>query len=262
MDLRHTFTVPAAIDRAWEMFNDLQEIAGCFPGATLGRVDEDSFDGSVKVRLGPISLVYTGSGTFVERDHDAHRAVIEAKGKDKRGNGTASATVTASMTGTADSTDVEVITDLQVTGKPAQLGRGMIQDVSDKLLGQFVDCVTGKLTPPAEPDASTEALPSEAPEPPAPDPEPVDESGAGAGLAGPGPEPEQPPQPPAPPAPPPAEPGPPPRPPAQDEPAQLDMLGTVGPVLAKRYGVPAAVGLAMLVIGILIGRRRAQSHRR
>ena len=102
--------------------------------------------GTVKVKLGPIALVYTGSGTFTEKDEAAHRFVVDAKGKDKRGNGTAGAKVTLRMAPSASGgTDVEVLTDLAVTGKPAQFGRGVMQDVSDKLLGQFVACLEQRL---------------------------------------------------------------------------------------------------------------------
>ena len=95
----------------------------------------------MKVKLGPIALQYAGAGTFLERDDQAHRAVIEAKGKDKRGNGTAGATVTIQLAPSGEGTRVDVTTDLSVTGKPAQFGRGVMQDVSDKLLGQFVACI-------------------------------------------------------------------------------------------------------------------------
>ena len=107
---------------------------------------EEGFAGTVKVKLGPIALVYSGTGAFVERDDGAHRAVIEAKGKDKRGNGTAGATVTIQLTDAGGgSTRADVQTDLAVTGKPAQFGRGVMQDVSDKLLGQFIACIEGKV---------------------------------------------------------------------------------------------------------------------
>ena len=146
MDLTHTFTVPASVEDTWAAFNDIESVAGCFPGATVTSVEGDEFKGSCKVKLGPISLVYTGTGHFVERDDSAHRFVIEAKGKDKRGNGTAGATVTAVLTSaTPGATSVEVNTDLAITGKPAQFGRGVIQDVSDKLLQQFVDCLESKV---------------------------------------------------------------------------------------------------------------------
>jgi carbon monoxide dehydrogenase subunit G len=127
-------------------------------------VEGDQFKGNVKVKLGPIALQYAGTGTFVERDEAARRFVVEAKGKDKRGNGTAAATVTAVMTEEApDRTSVEVGTDLSITGKPAQFGRGVIQDVSDKLLQQFVDCLESKVGAPSEPAApEPEAAPAAA----------------------------------------------------------------------------------------------------
>ena len=159
MDLQHRFTVPTTVDETWAHFQDIAAVAECFPGATVTSVDPDSFSGSVKVKLGPISLLYNGSGTFLEKDEAAHRFVVEAKGKDKRGNGTAGATVTLSMSDAAGAaTDVEVLTDLSITGKPAQFGRGVMQDVSDKLLGQFVACLETRLSgPPAEVGAGAEA---------------------------------------------------------------------------------------------------------
>jgi uncharacterized protein len=148
MKLEHRFTVPTSVDETWEAFNDLERVVPCFPGASLTSFEGSEFTGSCKVKLGPISLLYKGSGQFVERDEAQHRAVLEAKGKDKRGNGTASATVTAQLTSEGPtSTAVVVETDLAVTGKPAQFGRGVMQDVSDKMLGQFVDCLTTKLGP-------------------------------------------------------------------------------------------------------------------
>jgi carbon monoxide dehydrogenase subunit G len=146
VDLTHSFTVPASVGDAWAAFNDLERIAPCFPGAVLTAYDGESFEGLVKVKLGPISLQYAGAGQFVERDGSAHRAVIEAKGKDKRGNGTAAATITTSLVAAgAGATDVTVRTDLNITGKPAQFGRGVMQDVSDKLLAQFASCLETKL---------------------------------------------------------------------------------------------------------------------
>jgi carbon monoxide dehydrogenase subunit G len=145
LELKHEFTVPATIDETWAAFNDVESVAACFPGATLSSVEGDTFQGSCKVKLGPIALVYNGSGTFVEKDESTHRMVIDAKGKDKRGNGTAGAHVTATMTEAGTGTRVEVLTDLAITGKPAQFGRGVMQDVSDKLLGQFTDCLEQKV---------------------------------------------------------------------------------------------------------------------
>lgn len=145
MELRHSFTVPVDVDRTWEHFGDLAGLAECFPGAQVTSVEGDSFKGTCKVKLGPIALVYAGSGTFTSREEDKHRFVVEAKGRDKRGNGTAGATVTVEMADAGGSTQVDVHTDLTVTGKPAQFGRGVMQDVSDKLLGQFVDCLEQRL---------------------------------------------------------------------------------------------------------------------
>jgi carbon monoxide dehydrogenase subunit G len=154
MDLTHRFTVPVPIDDAWAHFNDISSVAECFPGATVTSVEGDTFAGSVKVKLGPIALVYNGSGSFTEKDEATHRMVVDAKGKDKRGNGTAGAAVTMTMTEAGTSTDVEVVTDLAITGKPAQFGRGVMQDVSDKLLGQFVSCLEQRLTDSGSPAAA------------------------------------------------------------------------------------------------------------
>jgi len=240
MELSHRFTVPIGVDETWAHFNDIASVAECFPGAQVTEADEESFSGSVKVKLGPIALLYNGSGTFVEKDAGAHRFVVDAKGKDKRGNGTAGAKVTVSMAEAGGSTDVSVETDLAITGKPAQFGRGVMQDVSDKLLGQFVACLEQRLAAPAEaPDAShsTEASPGAA-----------SLVGGDAGAAGS----DQPPadaatdrgaQPPPPPPAPPSPPKPPPR-----EPEALDLGSAVLPVLAKSYWKQALATLVVLVL--------------
>jgi len=178
VELSHQFTVPIGVEETWAHFNDIATVAECFPGAQVTEADEQSFAGSVKVKLGPIALQYNGSGTFVEKDAEAHRFVVDAKGKDKRGNGTAGAKVTVTMTDAAGSTDVSVETDLAITGKPAQFGRGVMQDVSDKLLGQFVACLEQRLTEPeAEPEPAAAASPTAekvAPPPPKAPPPPVE----------------------------------------------------------------------------------------
>lgn len=163
MDLEHSFTVDAPVDTVWPTMMDIEGVAQCFPGATVTSVEGDSFEGTCKVKLGPIALVYKGSGSFVERDDAGHRAVIEAKGKDKRGNGTAGATVTMTMAAEGSGTRVQVVTDLNVTGKPAQFGRGVMQDVSDKLLGQFVDCLAGQFDAGETPAPAAEAKGEEPP---------------------------------------------------------------------------------------------------
>jgi carbon monoxide dehydrogenase subunit G len=144
MDLTHRFSVPAPVDEAWNAFNNLEGLAPCFPGATITSIEGDEFTGSVKIKLGPVALVYNGSGRYLERNDADRRVVIEARGKDKRGNGTATALVTASFAESGEQTNIEVLTDLAITGKPAQFGRGVISDVSDKLLDQFVACVSGR----------------------------------------------------------------------------------------------------------------------
>lgn len=160
MDLQHEFIVPTGVQQAWDHFQDIASVATCFPGAQVTSVEQDSFSGQVKVKLGPIAMVYTGKGHFVDRDEAAHSFVVEAKGRDKRGNGTAGATVSLTMVEQSpDSTAVTVLTDLAVTGKPAQFGRGVMQDVSDQLLGQFTACLERRLSSdseaPASPAAST-----------------------------------------------------------------------------------------------------------
>jgi carbon monoxide dehydrogenase subunit G len=170
MDHTHRFTVPVPIDEAWAHFNDIGSVAECFPGASVTSAEGDTFAGSVKVKLGPIALVYNGTGTFLEKDQAAHRMVIDARGKDKRGNGTAGAAVVMTMTAAGTSTDIEVVTDLAITGKPAQFGRGVMQDVSDKLLGQFVACLEQRFegSGTAEADVPEVAEVPEAPAAPVP----------------------------------------------------------------------------------------------
>lgn len=146
MRLDHRFTVPATVDEAWTVLLDLPRIAPCMPGATLTDVDDTTFGGTVKVKLGPISLLYRGTGRFTETDETARRIVIEASGKESRGSGTAAATVTATLTAAdGDQTQVDVTTDLKITGRPAQFGRGMLDDVGAKLLGQFAECLATTL---------------------------------------------------------------------------------------------------------------------
>jgi len=238
VELTHQFTVPAPIDVAWEAFNDLERIAPCFPGAALTSYDGEKFDGLVKVKLGPISLQYTGTGRFVERDDVAHRAVIEAKGKDKRGNGTAAAGVTAELTADGDAaTKVTVTTDLNITGKPAQFGRGVMQEVSDKLLGQFASCLETKLGTQGDADAEPESAvePAAASTPEAEATSDTPEADAAAAAAAKHRAEES-----APKAAPASS-----RPP-EPEVAELDLGATVLPVLIKTYAPRIIAGLVVL----------------
>lgn len=159
MRLDHEFSVPARIEDVWTAVVDPERVAPCMPGATLNGVDGDTFRGTVKVKLGPISLTYKGTGEFLEKDEQARRVVIKASGKDARGSGTASATVTVTLTAAGDSTTGAVTTDLSVTGKPAQFGRGMISEVGGKILDSFAACLADKL------GSTSEPAPAPAPEP-------------------------------------------------------------------------------------------------
>ena len=139
MELSNEFDVSVPVDTAWNVLTDVERIAPCLPGAQLQEIEGDEYRGVVKVKVGPIQAQYKGKATFVERDDTAHRAVLEASGRDTRGQGNASATITAQLVPSGAGTHVTVTTDLTVTGKVAQFGRGVMADVSAKLLGQFVD---------------------------------------------------------------------------------------------------------------------------
>ena len=140
MDLNHEFTVPVPVADAWRILTDVERIAPCLPGAELQEVEGDTYRGVVKVKVGPIQAQFKGQASFVERDDNAHKAVLKGEGRDTGGKGNASALITAQLTSESDaSTKVVVTTDLSITGKVAQFGRGAMADVSDKLLGQFVE---------------------------------------------------------------------------------------------------------------------------
>ena len=138
MELTNEFTVTVPVEEAWKVLTDLERIAPCMPGAQLEEIEGDEYRGVVKVKVGPITAQYKGVATFQERDEVARRAVIKAEGRDTRGQGNASATVTATLEPAGEGTKVSVVTDLTVTGKVAQFGRGVMADVSAKLMDQFV----------------------------------------------------------------------------------------------------------------------------
>jgi uncharacterized protein len=145
VQLEHRLSVPAPVDVVWPALLDPARVAPCVPGATLTGVDGDSFTGTVKVKVGPITLLYKGTGTFTETDEQARRAVLKASAKDTRGNGTVNATVTLTLTEEGDRTAGVVATDLSITGKPAQFGRGMIAEVGGKIIEQFSACLSQRL---------------------------------------------------------------------------------------------------------------------
>ncbi len=161
MKLEHSFSVPADLDTVWAAVLDPERVAPCMPGASLSEVDGDSFKGTVKVKVGPIALQYKGSGEFLEKDAAARKVVIKASGKDTRGNGTASATVTVTLREADGATTGSVDTDLSITGKPAQFGRGLIVEVGGKILDSFAACLATKLGP----AQAAEPAPEPAPEP-------------------------------------------------------------------------------------------------
>ncbi len=139
MELNNQFEVGVPLSQAWEVLTDLQRIAPCMPGAELREVEGDEYRGVVKIKVGPISAEYRGAARFLEKDDPSHRAVLRAEGREARGQGNANATITATLEPAGETTKVSVTTDLQITGKVAQFGRGVLADVSSKLLGQFVE---------------------------------------------------------------------------------------------------------------------------
>jgi hypothetical protein len=139
VELINEFEVDAPLDVVWSVLTDVERIAPCLPGAQLQEVEGDEYRGVVKVKVGPITAQYKGAASFVEKDDAGYRAVLRAEGRDTRGTGNAAADITAEMAPTATGTRVTVTTDLKVTGKVAQFGRGVMADVSKKLMGQFAD---------------------------------------------------------------------------------------------------------------------------
>jgi uncharacterized protein len=138
MELENSFVVPADMDTAWKTLLDVEAIAPCMPGATLTSFDGDNFTADVKVKLGPVTMNFAGAGKFVKKDEATHTAVIDASGKETKGAGTAGALITATLVEEGpNSTRANIVTDLTVTGKAAQFGKGVMADVSKRLIGQF-----------------------------------------------------------------------------------------------------------------------------
>lgn len=219
MQLTNDFAVGVPADEAWRVLTDLERIAPCLPGAQLQEVDGDDYIGTVKVKVGPITAHYAGKARFVERDESGRRAVLAADGRDKRGQGNASAKITATLTPAGDRTEVSVVTDLNVSGKVAQFGRGVLAEVSAKLMDQFVANLESEvLSAPADepPTATATASTGGAPSTPA----------AAAGAPTP-----------------------------RDEVEAVDVLQLAGGSAAKR-AVPLVGVLVVLGLGLLLWRRR------
>jgi carbon monoxide dehydrogenase subunit G len=228
MQIDNEFTVGVPIGQAWAVLTDLEGIAPCMPGAQLTGVEGDVYSGRVKVKVGPVTSEYQGTAQFSQKDDAAYHAVIDAKGRDSRGAGNASAVITAQLRPDGDTTVVSVSTDLRLSGRIAQFGSGMIKEVSTKLLGQFVDCLEGKLA------ASQPAAP--APDGAAAAGGPGQAAAGGAAAAGTGAA-----------AGPAAAGG---QAPAQPEPAHLDLMKIAGASVYKRV-IPLVVVL-LVIIGLIL----------
>jgi uncharacterized protein len=157
MKLDNEFTVGVPIEQAWAVLTDLELIAPCMPGAQLTGVTDGVYTGKVKIKVGPVTAEYAGTAQFSVKEETTYRAVIDARGRDSRGNGNATAVISAQLQPAGAATAVSVSTDLTIAGRIAQFGSGMIKEVSAKLLGQFVTCLEGKLSAGAVTDAATAA---------------------------------------------------------------------------------------------------------
>jgi uncharacterized protein len=166
MELKNQFRVSVPVDEAWAVLTDLERVAPSMPGAELLEVDGDEYRGVVKVKVGPITAQYKGTVRMLEKDDEQHRAVLRAEGRDTRGQGNASATITATVAPDGDGSAVSIVTDLSITGKVAQFGRSAMGDISAKLLGQFAESLEadvlsgGPGAATSEPEGSTHAPPT------------------------------------------------------------------------------------------------------
>jgi uncharacterized protein len=158
MKLENEFTVPAPVESAWEVLLDVERVAPCLPGATVEKAEGDEHKGTMTIKIGPITTKYAGTVRIEEADEAARRAVMRAQARDSRGQGTAAATITSTMEPVEGGTRVHVETEMRVTGPAAQFGRGVMQDVSAKLMGRFADCLAEQM---AGAPAAPEATPSE-----------------------------------------------------------------------------------------------------
>jgi uncharacterized protein len=234
MELEHSFTVPVPADQAWDVLLDVERVAPCMPGATIDSVAGDEIKGRIKVKLGPVSMTYAGTAQITERDPDAGVVTLQASGKETRGAGTAAATIRSELHDQGGQTEVTVHTSLNVTGRPAQFGRGMMADVSAKLIGVFASnladmLATGNGSAPerGEPEPAAQATTGAGPVPTATTPGSTTPTPASATLttaSAPG-----------------------------DD--SLNLLQVAGLPVLKRIAAPAGALLAVLA-GVLIWRRR------
>jgi uncharacterized protein len=246
VQLENSFTVPAAPEAAWAVLLDVERVAPCMPGATLTGHDGDTFQGTVKVKVGPIAVSYRGTAAFVDRDDATYTVKIDAKGRETRGSGTANAKINCRLTPDGDGTRVEVVTDLAITGKPAQFGRGVIGEVAGKVITQFADAL-------AEEISSGTPTPAAAAEPVA-EPVPAPEASAAPETSA------------APEASAAPEPAPEPAPPAAPEPPRvrrsadaIDLLDVAGAPVAKRLA-PLVAFVALLLVFVTLRRRKSRGR--
>jgi len=157
MEMDHSFTVPVPPDQAWDVLLDVKRIAPCMPGASVDEIDGDLVKGNIKVKVGPVSLTYRGTANFGDRDPAARTILVEASGKETRGAGTASATVRASLEPSGDgATAVTMHTTMNVTGRPAQFGRGVMVEVGGKLVEQFAQNLAALIARDSSTDTGSE----------------------------------------------------------------------------------------------------------
>jgi carbon monoxide dehydrogenase subunit G len=264
MELTNDFEVDVPVPEAWKVLTDVERIAPLLPGAQLQEIDGDEYRGVVKVKVGPITAQYKGVATFVEKDEAAGKVVLKATGRDTRGQGNANALITAVMTPVGEGTKVSVLTDLTITGKVAQFGRGVLAEVSSKLLGQFVDSLHadiasggGKTEQPAPAATAKKAAPAKKAAASNGDASVADESGSEesapqeSGEGGTASEPTVAPEEPS------TSTGP--RRIHQPDPEPVDLIGIAGGSAAKRL-IP--LGVVAILLLLLIRRRRVgRSHR-
>jgi carbon monoxide dehydrogenase subunit G len=229
------FRVAVPVDEAWKVLLDVERIAPCMPGAQLQEIEGDEYRGIVKVKVGPITAQYKGAARIVEADEPAHKVVLKAEGRDTRGQGNASATVTATLTPDSGGTVVHIDTDLNVTGKVAQFGRGVMADVSSKLLGQFAtnlerDVLSGNGAEPAVDRPADQAMASPSPSSTARD-EPAPAASTGIRKID------------------------------APEPQPVDLFDTAGNAVAKRVAPVVVVLLALLVLRSMRKRRKRKKQR-
>jgi carbon monoxide dehydrogenase subunit G len=182
MELEHSFTIPVPPEQAWEVLLDVERVAPCMPGATIDAVDGEVISGKIKVKVGPIALTYSGKARFTEKDEQARVVVLEASGKETRGSGTASATVRSTLEDLGQQTRVTVHTTMNITGRPAQFGRGVMVEVGGKIIEKFAANLAAQLasgSPAAQPAPESPAA-QPAPESTAADGQPA---GVPAGVA-------------------------------------------------------------------------------